>query len=109
MSDTRITRVMEAVRSEVDRTKILKTACAVYPKWIHRATLHRVLKHEQRDLTYRELDLHVHYLEEKQLLKIETINSEEPVRWRIRITAKGIDFLEGRFEEPGLASPDTDG
>ncbi len=48
-----------------------------------------------------------HYLAEKGLLQIEeTKGKSEKTAWRIKLTARGIDYLEDRLEEIGLASPD---
>ncbi len=105
MSDARMTKTIRTVQNEVLRTRTLSVLQAVYPNWVLRPVLHDTLERAHVDASYRELDVQIHYLAEKELLKLEGIEHES-LHWRAKLTARGIDFLEGRLEEIGLASPE---
>ena len=80
---------------------------AVYPKWLRKAEFFITLERLSLDTFLNELDFNVQYLAEKELLRIEEIKlGGDKETWRAQLTAHGIDYLEGRLEEIGLASPD---
>ena len=107
MPDERLHRIAESARNEVLRTRILRMAKAAYPNWILKPVLFTTLERNHVETDLHELDFNVHYLVEKSLLRLERIKQENDAEtWRVQLTARGIDFLEGRFEEIGLASPD---
>src|SRR6266699_11905 len=107
MADREILRTIDRAQNEVLRTRILRIVEVVYPKWIARAVVFSTLQKSQIDTLLNDLDINAHYLAEKGLLQIEeTKGKSEKTTWRIKLTARGIDYFEGRLEEIGLASPD---
>ncbi len=107
MADREMLRIIDRAQNEVSRTRILRVVEAVYPEWILQAVLLAALERSGFDTHLNELDFNAHYLVEKGLLRLERIQGEKDKEtWRAQLTAKGIDFLEGRLEEIGLASPD---
>jgi hypothetical protein len=107
MPDERLHRIAETAHKEVLRTHILRIAETVYPKWLNEAEVFTTLERTGFDTYLNELIVNAHYLAEKGLLRIEKIKDDyDKETQRVQLTAKGIDFLEGRLEEIGLASPD---
>ncbi len=106
MADRDMLRTIDRVQNEVLRTRILRVVEAAYPNWITRAVLFSALQKSHLDTSLNDLDMNAHYLAEKGLLQAEeTKGKSEKTSWRIKLTARGIDYLEGRLEEIGLASP----
>ncbi len=100
-------RTIDRTQNEVLRTRILRIVEAAYPKWTARAVPFSTLQKSYIDTSLNDLDINAHYLAEKGLLQIEeTKGKSEKTAWRIKLTARGIDYLEGRLEEIGLAPPD---
>ena len=107
MAAREMLRTIDRVQNEVSRTRILRIVEAAYPKWIARAVLFSTLQKGHIDTSLSDININAHYLAEKGLLQIEeTKGKSEKTAWRIKLTARGIDYLEGRLEEIGLASPD---
>lgn len=97
----------ERAEREVLRTQILRVAEAVHPKWFLEAYLDATLELSSADTYLYELDFDAHYIAEKGLLQMEKVkNWNKRIAWRIKLTARGLDYLEGRLKEVGLASTD---
>lgn len=107
MPDEHMRQTINRAQNEVLRIRILRVAEAVYPKWIAEAALFRTIEESHVDTSLNDLDFNAHYLSEKGFLQIENAKGKNRKgAWRIKLTARGIDFLEGRIDEPALASPD---
>jgi hypothetical protein len=106
MPDDHMRQTINRAQNEVLRTRILRITEARFPEWILKDVLFRTLENSHVDTSLNDLDFNVHYLAEKGLLKVETEGKKTNAAWRVKLTARGIDYLEGRLEEIGLASPD---
>ncbi len=107
MPDEHLRRTAERAQNEVLRTRVLRVAEAVYPEWMLKASLFAALERTSIDTFLNEVDFNVQYLAEKGLLRREAVELEDDKQtWRVQLTARGVDFLEGRVEEIGLAFPD---
>lgn len=93
-----VSDIIAIVRREQCRTRLLIYLDHVYPKRVARSVLWAALSKSDSDLSLREVQSEVEYLIEKQLI---TSKREK----RLRISARGRDFLDGHIEEVGLADP----
>ncbi len=83
------------------RTEILMALRAVYPKSMSIVELQSSLE-QRRDIGQNPLLVELNYLHDKELLSLKTSRKNASVR----ITVRGIDYLDGHIQEVGLASPD---
>ncbi len=99
----RLDPLLSRAHRETFRTWILVICRSAYPRRISRFELRASLEDKLSDVAFDELDIEAHYLAEKQLIAIE-----KPKRgdWWARITARGIDVLDGYIPEVGLAPPE---
>ena len=76
----------------------------IYPKSLSIPTLQDSLNRAQGvEIGAIPLFAEVHYLQEKQLVNVDSSSWKKA---KVRITARGIDYLEGSIQEVGLASPE---
>ena len=106
MRTAEMRQTIDRAQNEVLRTRILRVAEAVYPRWASRAVLFRVLNDSHVDTCINDLDFNAHYLAEKGFLNVEKEGKRENRAWRMKLTARGVDYLEGRIAEIGIATPD---
>lgn len=108
MNNDDVRRTIERARTEVARTQILIFSRTNYPGWLNNRVLSDSMKECSSGVSNKELEVLAHYLADKKLLVFEEIHMEgEYEGWKIKLTPRGIDFLDGLVEEIGLASPDT--
>lgn len=104
MDDLEIAHLTATIQKQHTRTAILMVLRAIYPKTVSLRVLRTVLDRAHgRDVADAPLFVEVHYLHEKGLLKLNSSSSRIA---KVRITPRGIDYLEGSVEEVGLVSPE---
>src|SRR6476661_841090 len=99
MDGDRIGRMTEVVHLEHVRTVILAVLRTSYPKQISAMELYEIIERSGPEIALNPLLAELHYLNEKQLVHL---TSEKTTK--VRITARGIDYLNGHIKEVGLAS-----
>lgn len=103
MNEKHIDQILEKTHLEHLRTRILLLLDESYPDRLHSDMVWYRLRHEKHyDTGLNDFLREMHYLEEKQLLRVEEILKE---RFLVAITAKGRDFVSGHLQEAGLADP----
>ncbi len=103
MSAERITGIMDIVQRQHIRTAILAALRTVYPRALSVAKLQSALEQARGlDIAQNLLRVELHYLRDKELLSLKASRTNASAR----ITARGIDYLDGHIQEVGLASPD---
>jgi len=109
LDSNQIRRTTEIVHLEFLRTGILKVLKASYPDKIPVSVLRATLRESGNDkISTDEIIVELHYLEEKQLTQLFRVPPKyaEIEKLGAKITARGIDFLNGHVQEVGLASPE---
>jgi len=103
LSAKRVARIMDIVQKQHIRTAILAALRTVYPRSLSVAKLQSALEQARGlDIAQNPLRVELHYLHDKDLLCLKASGKNA----NARVTARGIDYLDGHIQEVGLASPD---
>lgn len=92
-------REMSLRRKEVVRGKVLFYLNLIYPQSATIPLLQAEMDYFGYSLPLEELSAHIAYLTEKGMVQIESLRGPYSPRssQRVKITARGIDYLEGRL------------
>jgi hypothetical protein len=96
-------QMIDAVQKAHLRTRILMLLRDLYPRTMQTRILQGVLEKMHCEVCLNEIRFEAEYLAEKNLLANKVSKDGKSIQ--VRITARGIDFLEGSIEEVGLANP----
>ena len=87
----------QRARKEIERRKVLRVLYASSDVGTNESTIYSMLQIDRFPVTPSEIRAYLDYLEQKGLVEIE--DRERDV-WFAKITAKGIDVLEGAIPVP---------
>src|SRR5690242_17758802 len=95
-----------SVQREVTRGEILRQLAEAFPSWLTRRSLLNLLDLAGYSVLEEDLDFHLEYLRAKRLVEFQIHDGgvgKPKVIAIIRITADGIDLLDGRKAgDPGV-------
>jgi hypothetical protein len=96
----------EALKHDRVRELILQSLSTSYPAPVDSVVLRRHLGNFGHPITDEDLTSYIAYLEEKELVRSVKRGAGIVL---VRITAKGLDVLDGRIEEFGVGRIDENG
>lgn len=96
--------IVKAAEREIARLEILKICEEAAPEGASTLVLRACLHKVGVDMSDEELQRQISYLDGKSLVQVENVENRGLGirRCIVRITAAGMDFLEGNREESGI-------
>lgn len=91
---------MAAVKQKRIRFLILKITAPEHPMPLDAVIIRRCLMNHGYPIPMKDLESHLAYLAEKQMVKLE--ERRDYGITLASITAKGLDVVEGRTTDPGI-------
>lgn len=95
--------LMAKIRREQMRWFLLVAANVSRPVGMYTEAMLPIVQATYPDATHKEVRVHLDYLEERQLVKIQRDSLD---RWYVELTREGVDVVEYTVPiEPGIARP----